>query len=81
MLCASVASRKLVIPTCTVLSNRFIYFAASQDLNLCGCSKVSVDGVSDMLYDRQEALEAQQAAGNDNTGMVRHQGLAHLQSL
>ncbi|CAM9102873.1 unnamed protein product [Scytosiphon promiscuus] len=41
-----------------------------EDLNLCGCSKVSVDGVSDMLYDRQEALENQEASGDDNSGMV-----------
>lgn len=25
---------------------------------MCGCSNVTVDGVSDMLYERQEALEA-----------------------
>lgn len=29
-----------------------------QDLNLCGCSNVTVDGVSDMLYERQDALDA-----------------------
>lgn len=36
-----------------------------QDLNLCGCSKVSVDGVSDMINDRQEVLE-----NDGNTGLV-----------
>lgn len=36
----------------------------TQDLNICGCSKVSVDGVSDMMFHRQEALE------NDKGGEV-----------
>ncbi|CAM9566214.1 unnamed protein product, partial [Hapterophycus canaliculatus] len=46
----------------TCVTDEFLSWAGRsiprlEDLNLCGCSKVSVDGVSDMLYDRQEALE------------------------
>eukprot|EP00752_Nemacystus_decipiens_P003939 g3607.t1 len=33
-----------------------------EDLNVCGCSKVTIDGVSDMLYERQDALEALEKA-------------------
>lgn len=40
-----------------------------QDLNVCGCSKVTIDGVSDMLYERQDALEALQNP-EENTGEV-----------
>lgn len=36
-----------------------------QDLNLCGCSKVTVDGVSDMLYERQDALENDDKTGEE----------------
>eukprot|EP00903_Cladosiphon_okamuranus_P006512 g6364.t1 len=38
-----------------------------EDLNVCGCSKVTIDGVSDMLYERQEALEALEN-GEEKTG-------------
>ena len=36
---------------------------------MCGCSKVTIDGVSDMLYERQDALEAMENP-EEKTGEV-----------
>lgn len=35
----------------------FSRWGATQDLDVCGCSTVTLEGVSDMLYARQEAAE------------------------
>lgn len=61
--------RSLHVHWNTCVTDSFLVWLAKslprlEDLNLCGCSHVSVDGVSDMLYDRQEALE------NDPSGKL-----------
>ncbi|CAM9370368.1 unnamed protein product [Ectocarpus fasciculatus] len=62
--------RSLHVHWNTCITDEFLSWVSQaiprlQDLNLCGCSKVSVDGVSDMIHDRQEALE-----NDGNTGLI-----------
>ncbi|CAM9904189.1 unnamed protein product [Pylaiella littoralis] len=55
--------RSLHVHWNTCVTDEFLSWAVKsmprlEDLNLCGCSKVSSEGVSAMLYDRRKALEA-----------------------
>ncbi|CAM9176974.1 unnamed protein product [Ascophyllum nodosum] len=53
--------RSLHVHWNTCVTDDFLMWAAKtmpllHDINLCGCSHITVDGVSGMLYERQEAL-------------------------